>query len=470
MKWAGTEVVVAGIGVSGSAAADALLDRDARVTVLDDRDNPSTRAQAERLQSRGADVRLGIAATARLPDRTALVVASPGWAPSAPVLAQALALRIAIWSEVELAWRLRGRDPAPWLCVTGTNGKTTTVQMLASMLSHSGLRTAAVGNVGAPVTRAVVGPQHQDVLAVELSSFQLHWTSSLSARVAAVLNIAPDHMDWYDGSMAAYTADKGRIYRRAQSACVYNAEDPVTGQLARSAEVNPGCRIVAFTMGEPRPGTVGLVGETLVDRSLGNAGVELATVGDVVPPAPHNVANALAAAAMARTHGVAPAAVREGLRAFRLDAHRIALVASVAGVQYVDDSKATNPHAALASLLGYGRVVWVAGGLAKGADFDHLVEAARHRLAGVVLVGADRAVIADALARHAPDVPVVTVNGGETDTVMDRVITAAARMSRAGNTVLLAPGCASQDMFADYRERGDAFSAAVRRLRTTVAG
>jgi len=158
--------------------------------------------------------------------------------------------------------------------------------------------------------------------------------------------------------------------------------------------------------------------------------------------------------------------VREGLRGFRPDGHRIAVVAEAGGVTWVDDSKATNPHAAQSSLQAYDPVVWVAGGLAKGARFDELVTAVAPRLRGVVLLGADRAVIADALSRHAPDVPVIDIHGRETgpgEGVMDRVVMAATDLARPGDTVLLAPGCASMDMFANYGERGDRFAEAVRR-------
>ena len=470
MSWPGADVVVAGAGISGTAAAQTLLEVGAQVTVLDDTSDAAAVERAAGLERLGALVRLGNSADATLPEGTALVVTSPGWPPRAPLLAQARARGVDIWSEVELAWRLRTRSSPPWLCVTGTNGKTTTVRMLAAMLSSAGLRTEAVGNVGAPVTRAVTGDTPLDVLAVELSSFQLHWTPSLAARAAALLNVAPDHLDWYDGSLAAYTADKARIYQRAERACVYNVADRETQRLAAAADVAEGCRIVGFTVAPPHPDMLGVADGVIVDRAFdgdgdgdGGGGVELAAVADVVPAAPHNVANALAAAALARAHGVPATAVRDGLRAFRPDRHRIAEVAFVAGVRFVDDSKATNPHAAMASLLGFDSVVWVAGGLAKGADFSQLVATVRDRLRGVVLLGADQQLIAGALARHAPDVPVVSVAGGETDTVMDRVVEAAAELSRPGDTVLLAPGCASQDMFADYGARGDAFDAAVRR-------
>jgi UDP-N-acetylmuramoylalanine--D-glutamate ligase len=289
----------------------------------------------------------------------------------------------------------------------------------------------------------------------------------MSPHSAAVLNVAEDHLDWYD-SMQAYAADKGRIYQQVQSACVYNVADPVTERLVREADVVEGARAIGFTLGTPAVGMVGLVEEVLADRAFieerEHSAAELCTLADLGSPAPHVVANALAAAALARSIGLPATAVRDGLRAFRPDGHRIADLGTVAGVAYVDDSKATNPHAAAASLQAYDPVVWVAGGLAKGAAFDTLVTSVRARLRGVVLIGRDRAVIADALARHAPDVPVIDVDDGNTG-VMDRVVGAAARLAQPGDTVLLAPGCASMDMFANYGARGDAFAEAVARLR-----
>jgi UDP-N-acetylmuramoylalanine--D-glutamate ligase len=475
-SWDGVRAVVAGFGVSGFAAADNLNHLGAKVTALDESDggpDSDRREKAELLEVLGATVRLGEGATATLPDDVDLVVTSPGWKPSAPLLAQARARGIPVWGEVELAWRLR--DPnhhTPWLCVTGTNGKTTTVQMLDAILRAAGLRSVAVGNVGLPIVEAVMDPEPYDVFAVELSSFQLHYTDSMSAEAAAVLNVAEDHLDWY-ASMGEYAADKGRIYERVQRACVYNAADPETERLVREADVMEGARAIGFTLGMPGVGMLGVVEDILADRAFieqrETSAAELCTLSDLASPAPHFIANALAAAALARAHGVSQAAVRDGLRSFRPDGHRIATVAEVHGVTWVDDSKATNPHAAQSSLLAYDPVVWVAGGLAKGARFDELVLAVRDRLRGVVLLGRDRDRIAEALSRHAPDVPVILVGDDETGPVghehgsMERVVEAAATLARPGDTVLLAPGCASMDMFANYAERGDAFAAAVRR-------
>ena len=464
--WSRLSVVVAGIGVSGFAAADALIGLGAKVTVVDDRAGNTEGERARVLEILGATVQLGTGATAGLPRGTGLVVTSPGWRPTAPLLQAADRAGVPVWGEVELAWRLRDLDrPAVWLAVSGTNGKTTTVRMLAEMLRASGLRATAAGNVGDPVIEAVLHPEPYDAIALELSSYQLHWIQSMTARSAAVLNVAPDHLDWH-GSFAAYAADKGRIYRGVESACIYNVDDPETERLVRAAEVAEGARAIGVTSGIPKVGMLGIVDGVLADRAFvaerQTAAAELAGIADVRPSAPHNITNALTAAALARSIGVPPVAVRDGLRAFRPDPHRICVVGTVDGVTFVDDSKATNAHAAQASLQAYDDVVWVAGGLAKGARFDSLVAAVRGRLRAAVLIGADRELIAQALARHAPDVPVVEVAGTDNG-VMDRVVAEAASLARPGSTVLLAPACASMDMFGDYAARGDAFAAAVRR-------
>ncbi|MFF3242593.1 UDP-N-acetylmuramoyl-L-alanine--D-glutamate ligase [Streptomyces sp. NPDC002870] len=470
--WQGKKVTVAGLGVSGIPAARVLHGLGVVVTVVNDGDDERSRAQAAELEAEGITVRLGDGAT--LPAGTELIVTTPGWKPDKPLFAAAAEAGVPVWGDVELAWRLRGRDgrkAAPWLAVTGTNGKTTTVRMLASILEAAGLRTAAVGNIGVSLLDAVLGDEEYDVLAVELSSYQLHWAPSLRAHSAAVLNIAPDHLDWH-GSMEAYTADKGRIYAGNTVACVYNAADKATEDLVREADVEEGCRAIGFTLAAPGPSQVGVVEGILVDRAFVDnrqqQAQELAEVADVNPPAPHNIANALAAAALARAYGVPPAAVRDGLRAFRPDPHRIEKVADVAGVAYIDDSKATNTHAAQASLAAYEPIVWIAGGLAKGAVFDELVDKSANRLRGVVLIGADRALIREALLRHAPQVPVVDLDRTDTG-AMSAAVLEAARLARPGDTVLLAPACASMDMFVNYNKRGEAFAAAVRALAAEPA-
>ncbi|GAA0609901.1 UDP-N-acetylmuramoyl-L-alanine--D-glutamate ligase [Streptomyces crystallinus] len=463
-SWQGMRITVAGLGVSGVSAARALAGLGAVVTVVDGGDSGTHRERAAELAEEGISVRLGDAET--LPEGTGLVVTSPGWKPDSPLFAAAAEAGVDVVGDVEIAWRLRGPDAAPWLAVTGTNGKTTTTQMLASILRAAGLRTAAVGNIGTPIVDVVLGEETYDVLAVELSSYQLHWAPSLRAHSAAVLNLAPDHLDWH-GSMEAYAADKGRIYEGNTVACVYNVADPATEDLVREADVEEGCRAIGFTLGTPGPSQLGVVDGILVDRAFvanrqKNA-QELAEVGDINPPAPHNIANALAAAALARAFGVEPKAVRDGLRAFTPDAHRIAHIADVDEVAYVDDSKATNTHAAEASLAAYDPIVWIAGGLAKGASFDELVTRSAKRLRGVVLIGAERHLIAEALARHAPEVPVVDLDRTDTG-AMSAAVREAAALAKPGDTVLLAPACASMDMFTNYNKRGEAFAEAVREL------
>nr|WP_191094977.1 UDP-N-acetylmuramoyl-L-alanine--D-glutamate ligase [Streptomyces kanamyceticus] len=468
-EWQSKNVTVAGLGVSGISAARALAGLGASVTVVDGGSSEAHRERAASLEGDGISVRLGDAET--LPDGTDLVVTSPGWKPSSPLFAAAAAAGVDVVGDVEIAWRLRGPDAAPWLAITGTNGKTTTTRMLASILEAAGLRTAAVGNIGTPIVDVVLSEEPYDVLAVELSSYQLHWAPSLRAHSAAVLNLAPDHLDWH-GSMEAYAADKGRVYEGNRIACVYNVADKVTEDLVREADVEEGCRAVGFTLNAPAPSQLGVVDGILVDRAFvpdrQKQAQELAEISDVQPPAPHNIANALAAAALARAFGVQATAVRDGLRAFRPDAHRIEHVADVAEVAYVDDSKATNTHAAEASLASYESIVWIAGGLAKGATFDELVTKSAKRLRGAVLIGADRELIREALARHAPEVPVVDLDRTDTG-AMSEAVRRAAELARPGDTVLMAPACASMDMFTNYNKRGEAFADAVRELGSTSA-
>ena len=467
--FAGALVCVAGLGVSGPPVAKALLARGARVVVVDGRDDDATRTVAAELTEAGAEVVLG---RTPLPQGCDLVVTSPGWRPDSPLLLQAAEADIEVIGDVELAWRLKPADQV-WLAITGTNGKTTTVRMLEAMLRADGRDALAVGNVGTPIVDAVLPDAHgrvHDVLAVELSSFQLHWSNSLRPYAATVLNIAPDHLDWH-GGLDPYARAKGRVFARG-TVRVVNTADAWSVRLAEE-DGDPHAPLVGLRLDTPRAGELGIVEDLLVDRAFvvephGNA-EELATLGDVHPAAPHNVANALAAAALARSVGVSADSIRAGLNAFVPEPHRIAHVARVAGVDYVDDSKATNPHAAAASLNSYARVVWVAGGLLKGADVDELVASAVDRLRGAVLIGADRARIREALGKHAPDVPVIEVEGSAVDTapghtVMDAVVAQATTLAQEGDTVLLAPAAASMDMFTDYPERGRLFAEAVLRL------
>ncbi|MDD7815105.1 UDP-N-acetylmuramoyl-L-alanine--D-glutamate ligase [Mycobacterium sp. CSUR Q5927] len=483
----GARVLVAGAGVTGRAVLGALAPLGLEVTLCDD-DPAALRRYTEVTTASPAQ------AAARIADYT-LVVTSPGFGPSTPVLAAAAGAGVPIWGDVELAWRLDAAGhygpPRRWLVVTGTNGKTTTTSMLHAMLCAAGRRAQLCGNIGSPVLD-VLGPPHEsELLAVELSSFQLHWAPSLRPEAGVVLNIAEDHLDWH-GSMAAYTADKARAL--AGRVAVVGMDDARAAALLGSA---PAAVKAGFRLGEPKAGELGVVDGMLVDRAFVSAGagdVVLAPVASIPVPGPVGTLDALAAAALARSVEVPATAIAEALAAFQVGRHRAELVVVADGISYVDDSKATNPHAAEASVLAYPRVVWVAGGLLKGASVDATVARIAGHLAGAVLIGRDRGEVANALSRHAPDVPVVHVVTGEDidmgDTavspvtrvaqvadgsdeslsarVMTAVVSAARSLARPGDTVLLAPAGASFDQFSGYAARGDAFAAAARSAAGSV--
>ncbi|MFJ7751247.1 UDP-N-acetylmuramoyl-L-alanine--D-glutamate ligase [Arthrobacter sp. NPDC097144] len=483
--WRGLRVVVTGIGLSGFSAADTLIELGARVVVVDARDNEENRAKADTLRIVGAaDVLLGAGHAEALPlvegEPADLVVTSPGFSPAHPLMAAAADAGIPVWGDVELAWRVRireGRKTAEWLTITGTNGKTTTVSMTESMLRAAGLRAVAAGNVGTPILDAIRDPEGFDVIAVELSSFQLHWSHSLSPLASVCLNIAEDHVDWH-GSYEAYAADKAKIYENTRVACIYNAEQAETEHMVEEADVIEGCRAVGFTTGMPAVSMVGMVENLLVDRAFieqrKDSAAELASMADLGEYAPrHMVANALAAAALVRACGVEPVAVRDGLRAYDPGAHRIQPVARLNDILWINDSKATNPHAASASLSAFPSVVWIAGGLSKGVTYDDLIRDHASRLRSVILIGTDTADLRTALARHAPEVHVIDAvpphTGGKDaaavpsgEEVMALAVAAAASQAQSGDTVLMAPAAASMDQFASYAHRGDAFIEAVR--------
>jgi UDP-N-acetylmuramoylalanine--D-glutamate ligase len=446
VTYQGKRVLVAGARVAGVASARALLHAGATVTVVDAAAVPAL----DDLAAEGARTAVGTGLDLLAGQDE--VVVSPGFAPHHPLAAAAVDKGLDVYSEPELAWRLRGPDAAPWLGITGTNGKTTTTTMLASILAAAGLRTAALGNVGEPLVEAT----GYDVLAVELSSFQLYWSRLLAPPAGALLNLAEDHLEWH-GTFEHYSSAKTNVWRAARQCAgtaVGNLDDPLVAALLGQID-----GAVGFTLGPPSRGNLGVADGVLVDAR----GVELIEADAIRPPGRHNVANALAAAALAGCHGMAPAAIRAGLAGYVPQPHRNAHVATVDGVAYVDDSKATNPHAALGSLLAYPRIVWIAGGQLKGVDPSDLVSRVADRLAGAVLLGIDRALIGAALARHAPQVPVVDVSTTD-DGAMGEVVHAAARLATAGDTVLLAPAAASKDMYVSFEARGHAFAEAVRTL------
>jgi UDP-N-acetylmuramoylalanine--D-glutamate ligase len=465
--------LVIGAGMAASACARALLERGHQVTVVDR--TPS--ATLDALGAAGAHVVTAAPAPLSLLDDVDEVIVSPGVPPHDPLASAAVAAGLDVYSEPELAWRLRGPGAAPWLAVTGTNGKTTTTTMIAAILRAAGARTAALGNIGEPLVDAVLSvPARRapaaarveglDALAVELSSFQLYWSSRMAPEVGAILNLADDHLEWHL-TFDAYAAAKLEIWRAATPEgggyAIGNLDDPlVAAALAKVTGV-----AVGFTLSEPKTGQLGIVDGVLVDRvdwlDDGTDGVRLIEAAAIRPAGAHNVANALAAAAIARAYGVSAAAVRNGLAGYQPEPHRNAPVADVGGVLYVDDSKATNPHAAQASLLAYPSIVWIAGGQLKGVDVNELVVQVAPRLRGAVLLGIDRAALAVALARHAPHVPVVDVPNTD-DEAMDNAVRAAAGLAAHGDTVLLAPAAASKDMYTSYAARGNAFAGAVKAL------
>ncbi|ULE32130.1 UDP-N-acetylmuramoyl-L-alanine--D-glutamate ligase [Mycobacterium sp. IDR2000157661] len=474
----GARVLVTGAGITGRSVSAVLEPTGVRLTICDDDPLALQRLVTPAQVVTTAQARAHIG-------EYALVVTSPGFSPSTPVLAAAAAAGVPIWGDVELAWRLDAAGwfgpPRRWLVVTGTNGKTTTTSMLHAMLVAAGRRAVLCGNIGNPVLDVL--PERAELLAVELSSFQLHWAPSLRPDAGVVLNVAEDHLDWH-GSMAAYAHDKARVLNGRVA--VVGLDDPVaSGLLATStADVR-----VGFRLGEPAAGELGVLDGTLVDNAFGER-VGLADAASIPVAGPVGVLDALGAAALARAAGVPPDPIARALAGFEVGRHRAEVVDTVDGVTYVDDSKATNPHAAQASIAAYPRVVWIAGGMLKGAAVTEMLASVRNRLVGAVLLGSDRALVADALARHAPDVPVVEVVTGEDsgvqgttgadvspdtrvirlsgrpdgDTIMVAVVTAARDLARPGDAVLLAPAGASFDQFTGYSHRGDAFAAAVRAL------
>ncbi len=466
----GARVLVTGAGITGRSVSAVLEPTAVRLTICDDDPVALQRLITPATVVTSAD------AQAHIGDY-ALVITSPGFAPSTPVLAAAAAAGVPIWGDVELAWRLDRAawfgPPRRWLVVTGTNGKTTTTSMLHAMLIADGRRAVLCGNIGNPVLDVLAEPS--DLLAVELSSFQLHWAPSLRPEAGVVLNVAEDHLDWH-GTLEDYASDKARVLNG--NVAVVGLDDPVASALLDTAAAPVR---VGFRLDEPAAGELGVRDGMLVDNAFGD-GVALAEVVSIPVAGQVGVLNALAAAALARSVGVAPAAIADALAGFELGRHRAEVVATVGGVTFVDDSKATNPHAAQASISAYPRVVWVAGGLLKGASVAELVKQVANRLVGVVLIGRDRSLVADALSRHAPDVPVVELVTGEDsgvhgttvtrvidvgggsigDAVMTAVVEAARGLASPGDTVLLAPAGASFDQFSSYGHRGDAFASAVR--------
>lgn len=474
--WSGLRVAVLGLGVTGFSVADTLVELGCRVRVIYgapdiERERLLDVIGSERAMLDGHEAQLADLVDFA-PD---LVVVSPGYRPDHPLTEWATNHGIIVWGDIELGWRLRDKTPrvADWICITGTNGKTTTSQLTAHMLVAGGLRAAPVGNIGVPILDALRDPQGYDALVVELSSFQLHRLGDISPYASACLNVAADHLDWH-GSSAAYIAAKAKVYEHTQVACVYNRADALTERMVEEADVVEGARAISFGIDTPPPSGFGVVEGILVDRgfhaSRHDEALEIATLEELESrglAAPHLVQNILAASALARARGVEPAEIAQAVLSFELDSHRVQRLGEVdglPGVLWVDDSKATNAHAADGALKSFSRVVWVLGGLLKGVEVGELIERHAHRLRGAVVIGVDRVPVLAALQRHAPDVPRVEVTGVQTEDTMTEAVAAAARLAQPGDTVLLAPAAASMDQFTDYADRGHKFQAAVRAL------
>lgn len=457
----GARIAVAGMGISGTASLAALSEHTG--AVLSAWDGRGDEAEA-RLLTPGA----------LLDWQPDIVVVSPGLPAVGDVHTALRKAGIPIWSEVELAWRLRARDEdgeaAPWLAVTGTNGKTTTVQMAAAMAAEAGVRAAAVGNVGDPIVTAVTRGDGPDLLVVELSSFQLHSTSTMSPLAAGCLNIADDHLDWH-GSREAYHADKARVYENTQLACLYPVDDPAVAAMVEEADVIEGARAIGLTRGIPAPGQIGLVEDIVAERAYGadrfHSAHELFQLEDLAHLAHgevplHLLSDAMMAAGLVRAAGIPPSAIRSALRSFSLGEHRIETVAVTDGVTWIDDSKATNAHAARASIRAQedGSVVWIAGGVSKGAEFESLVADIAPRLRAAVIIGVEQEPLLRALSSQAPGVPVAVIPPSSA-TVMAEAVSAAREFAGTSGVVMLAPACASWDQFASYADRGHQFTRAV---------
>lgn len=471
--WRGLRVVVFGLGVSGFSVADTLAELGAQVLVIAEKAEPEL---VDILDVIGVEHLTGEPAKG-VPARLAefdpqLVVTSPGVRPEHELLAWAANRNLPIWVDIDLAWRLRDKTDrvAEWLLITGTNGKTTTAQLTEAMLIESGRRAIACGNIGVPILDAIRDPQGWDAIVVELSSFQLHYlTGIIEPHSAVVLNLAEDHIDWH-GSFEAYGDAKAKVFNKTRVACIYNAGDEQTMRMVEQADVIDGARAIGFSVVAPRISEIGYVQDILCDRAFiqerSSSAMPIATLDDLSEigvVTPHLMANVAAASCLARAIGVSPEQICDAIRKFQLDAHRIQLVAQANGVDWYDDSKATNPHAAAASLASFDRIVWVVGGLLKGVDINPLVKKFAKKIAAAIVIGVDREPVLQAFADQAPEVALYEVSAGqgEGEIAMRQVAKLAAGIAAEGDTVLLAPAAASMDQFKDYADRGTKFAAAV---------
>lgn len=453
-EFRGKQVLVAGAGITGVACAHALSRKGALVTIVDE-----TVTEVE-----GFEVLAPVAVT--MNDFEFLLV-SPGWREDHPVITRAQSAGVSLINEIDFAWSMK--SPAQkWIALTGTNGKTSTVELAAQMLRAGGLSAIACGNVGTTVIESVESEERYDYLVLELSSFQLHWMEDPSFVAVAILNIAEDHVDWH-GSFDAYAQAKLSILDKSPTA-ILNGDD---GEIVSRTSYWQGTKVF-FSLDTPAPGEIGVVEELLVDRAFVADPQEAAMfseLNEVQPTVPHNVSNALAAAGLARSAGVSHEAIREAIVGFIPGKHRIEKIYEADGITWINDSKATNPHAAAASVMSALSVIWIAGGLAKGATMGELVERVKSRVKVALLIGTDRELIAQELRQRAPQVEVIYIDspreyvkGLENNSLMEAVVRSAQSHAVSGDTVLLAPACASMDQFISYSDRGDRFSRAVEKV------
>ncbi|OCA93333.1 UDP-N-acetylmuramoyl-L-alanine--D-glutamate ligase [Actinobaculum suis] len=476
---AGMRIAVVGLGKSGQAAASALCNTtQAQVSAWDSDISKLAAVTALPLATAGSDADAEELAEKVLRWRPDLIVPAPAIRETSPLFTLAQENGVELASEIELAWRLRACDSAgrwaPWLAVTGTNGKTTTVTMAAHILRQAGLGGTPVGNIGNPAITETIRTDNDAprALALELSSFQLRTTNTASPHAAVCLNIDDDHLEWH-GNRESYWRAKARVYHNVRRAAIYPVGDKTVQNMVDGADVVEGARAIGYTASVPQVGQLGVVDGIVVDRAFGadrwNTAIELYELADLAQLAPdaevvpeHIVADALAATALTRALGISAQSIRAGLRSMMPGKHRIETVTVKDGVRYIDDSKATNAHAARASLLAQadGTVVWIAGGQPKGAHFTNLVREVESKLRAVVVIGTEQEEWHEALG--ALTIPVYYISALAT-APMQEAITWAREIAQPGDTVLLAPAAASMDQFTSYADRGDAFAREARK-------
>ena len=468
--WSEVRAVVFGLGVSGFSVADTLNELGATVLVIADNADEKS---LEILDVLGIESVIGkeseIVSQSFKEFGSHVVITSPGISPDNYLLVQAKEAEIPIWTDIDLAWRVRDKfgKASQWVCITGTNGKTTVTQLVEQMLLSADIRAVACGNIGKPILDAVRDPAEFEVLVVELSSFQLHYVNHIEPLASVVLNLAEDHLDWH-GSMLEYGKAKAKIYNNTKVCCVYNVGDKQTSELLAKSLNTENAQAVGFTVNTPAPNEVGWVEDILVDRAFvddASEALELASLSDLndsIIVSPHLMANIAAAASLARAAGVQPLEISRAIQEFELDHHRIELVLRRDGIDWVDDSKATNPHAAAAALSSFDSVIWVVGGLLKGVDISELVARYSPKIKAAIVIGLDREPVLAALAKYSPNTQVHEVIA-ESSELMNEVVRIAHGIASAGDVVLLSPAAASMDQFKDYAHRGNLFAEAVKK-------